>query len=48
VLTDADRLAIAEWEVAIKQLVAQESCPPVIKKPFCKNCSYYDFCYSGE
>lgn len=48
VLTEADRLAIAEWEVVIEQLVAQETCPPVINKPFCKNCSYYDFCYSGE
>lgn len=47
-LTDADRAAIAEWERAIEQLVAQETCPLVINKPFCKNCSYYDFCYSGE
>jgi CRISPR-associated exonuclease Cas4 len=48
VLADADRVAIVEWEIAIERLVAQQMCPPVINKPFCKNCSYYDFCYSGE
>lgn len=48
VLTDADRSAIAQWETAIVALVEQATCPATINKPFCKNCSYYDFCYVGE
>ncbi|MDO7876345.1 CRISPR-associated protein Cas4 [Hymenobacter sp. ASUV-10] len=48
VLTDADRAAIEQWEAAIEQLVNLPSCPPVINKPFCKQCSYYEFCYVSE
>lgn len=48
VLTEADRTAIGQWEAAIAQLVEQPTCPPTINKPFCKNCSYYDFCYVAE
>lgn len=47
-LTDADIKAIEGWEVDIEWIVSQEYCPPVIDKPICKQCSYYDFCYSTE
>lgn len=47
-LTDADRVAIPQWELAIEQLVSQPDCPPVINKPLCKQCSYYEFCYVAE
>ena len=46
-LTDGDRRMIADWEVAVQCIVAQETCPPVISKPFCKQCAYYDLCYIG-
>ena len=45
-LPDKDR--IVELEKEITSLMHQEHCPPVINIPRCKNCSYYDFCYSGE
>lgn len=48
VLTDADRTDIGRWETDIQRIVAQEVCPKVIHKPICKNCSYFDFCYSDE
>jgi len=47
-LTEADVREIEQWEQAVLQIAAQETCPPAIRKPICKNCSYYDFCYSGE
>lgn len=47
-LTDADIAAIETWEADIERIVAQTQCPPVIDKPICKQCSYYDFCYSRE
>lgn len=47
-LTDADIAAIETWEADIERIVAQAQCPPVINKPICKQCSYYDFCYSTE
>lgn len=47
-LTDADVEAIAAWERAVEEVVGSEHCPPVIRKPICKNCSYCDLCYIGE
>ena len=47
-LTDADRLLIPDWIAAIDRLVDSNSCPKVIDKPLCKNCSYYEFCYTDE
>jgi CRISPR-associated exonuclease Cas4 len=48
VLIDTDRTDIEHWEADIARIVAQEVCPKVIHKPICKNCSYFDFCYSDE
>lgn len=47
-LTDADVGMIAGWEVDVQRIVAQEVCPPVIRKPYCKQCAYYDLCYIEE
>ena len=47
-LTDADRIAIPDWITAIDRIVETDTCPDVIDKPICKNCSYYDFCYADE
>ncbi len=32
----------------IEKLIHAETCPDKIKIGLCKNCSYYDFCWSGE
>ncbi len=47
-LEEEDRATIALWLVDIAKIIAQETCPPLLNKPICKQCSYYDFCYSGE
>lgn len=47
-LTEADVREIEGWETEVRRVVALETCPPTIGKPYCKNCSYHDFCYSGE
>ncbi len=47
-LTDSDRKAIMGWELEVQHIVTQEDCPPVIRKPYCKQCAYYDLCYIGE
>ncbi|MEJ7778567.1 MAG: CRISPR-associated protein Cas4 [Daejeonella sp.] len=48
VLDTDDREQIRQWEVDIPKLVASEICPPLLNKPICKQCSYYEFCYVGE
>jgi len=47
-LQQADLQEIAGWEQAVLQLLAQDKCPAVINKPFCKQCSYHDLCYMDE
>jgi CRISPR-associated exonuclease Cas4 len=46
-LTDEDRVQIPDWIAGIETLAAQETCPKVIDKPVCKNCSYFKYCYAA-
>jgi CRISPR-associated exonuclease Cas4 len=47
-LLPEDHAAIAAWEADIRRILADPTCPPVINKAFCKQCSYYEFCYVHE
>lgn len=47
-LTDVDREMIAEMEQKIVSIIDADECPSLARKRLCKNCSYYDFCYSDE
>ena len=47
-LSEPDRIYLEELLVKIEQLILQEQCPPLLNKAKCKNCSYFDFCYSNE
>ncbi len=48
VLSEVDRETIKTIEEEIVQIVENENCPPLAKKNICRNCSYYEFCYSTE
>jgi CRISPR-associated exonuclease Cas4 len=47
-LSDIDRERIEEFEIKIEEIINSEICPAKIESKICKNCSYFDFCYSGE
>jgi CRISPR-associated exonuclease Cas4 len=47
-LTIPDRITISEMIENIGKLIQNEHCPAKILKSKCKNCSYFDFCWSGE
>lgn len=47
-LSDVDREDIAFIQQEIGNIIALDICPPLAKKGICKNCSYYEFCYSNE
>ena len=47
-LTTPDREAIREMLEQITQIIHRANCPDQIPKTRCKNCSYFDFCWSGE
>ena len=44
-LTDDDVIQIKKWELGIETIISQEKCPEIIKKPYCKSCAYYEFCF---
>ncbi len=47
-LTEPDREFIKEAKKEIEKIINNETCPGRIQKSKCKNCSYFDFCYSNE
>ena len=48
VLTDVDRDDIRLISEDISRIISQEECPSLVKKGICKNCSYYELCYTNE
>lgn len=47
-LSDADRAEIRKMISGISDVISQPTCPPLVKKGICKNCSYFEFCYTDE
>lgn len=48
VLTTIDHSFISEIIEKIEIIIKSQFCPEKINKTRCKNCSYYEFCWSGE
>ncbi|HOI27217.1 MAG: CRISPR-associated protein Cas4 [Paludibacteraceae bacterium] len=48
VLCDVDRDMIREIEAEIRKIVESDTCPPLVRKGVCRNCSYFDFCFAEE
>lgn len=48
ILSEIDRNIIEEMEINIRHTIADEICPPLEEKGLCKNCSYFEFCFSKE
>lgn len=48
ILSDLDREKIEAMKKDIGKIVSDENCPPLIQKSLCRNCSYFEFCYSKE
>ena len=47
-LTDEDRKTVKESMIEIETIIHQEQCPERLPRSRCKNCSYFDFCWSQE
>lgn len=47
-LTVPDRETIREMIAEIEKIIAADVCPGRIPKTRCRNCSYFDFCWTGE
>ncbi len=47
-LSSIDKEEIVVIEKNIPEIISSNTCPPIINSSYCKNCSYYDFCYVQE
>ena len=47
-LSEAEVETVTQWEQAVEVIITSSVCPDVIRAKICKQCSYYDFCYSTE
>lgn len=45
-LSDLDREEIIIWEKEVRELIAEERCPELVKKSLCRRCAYREFCYA--
>ncbi len=44
-LTAADRRAIEGWLAEIERITALPDCPQLVRKSYCRQCAYRDFCF---
>ncbi len=47
-MTAESRQNVTSWVSEARNVIQAENCPPVINKPICRSCSYFEFCYAGE
>lgn len=47
-LAPGDAAEVEQWLTEIREIIEDERCPAVIRKPVCKQCSYFEFCYADE
>jgi CRISPR-associated exonuclease Cas4 len=47
-LSEQEKDEVETWILATQNILEQDSCPPIIKKTYCKTCSYHDFCFVSE
>lgn len=46
--TPEDAAEVEHWITAIQKILDGGACPPVLNKPICKKCAYFEFCYADE
>lgn len=47
-LSEQEKDEVETWIIATQNILVKEFCPPIIKKTYCKTCSYHDFCFVNE
>jgi CRISPR-associated exonuclease Cas4 len=47
-LAPGEEAEVERWLAGIREIIESERCPAVIRKPVCKQCSYFEFCYADE
>jgi CRISPR-associated exonuclease Cas4 len=47
-LTEEDEKKLDLMEKEIEKIIEMDQAPKLVKKPYCKSCAYFDFCFAGE
>jgi CRISPR-associated exonuclease Cas4 len=47
-LSEADKKQFEKIIIKVQEIILNEQCPPRLNKKQCRNCSYFDFCWSSE
>ena len=45
VLDEASRKEVVEWAAEVERITELPDCPDLVKKSYCRSCSFYDFCF---
>jgi len=45
ILDEASRKEIQGWEAEVQRITSLPVCPDLVKKSYCRTCSFYDFCF---
>lgn len=48
ILTKEDEEKLDWMEQEIKKIIQRKTVPPLVRKPYCRSCAYFDFCFAGE
>lgn len=44
-LTESEEVLLSQYIHEVEILLDRQEVPPVIKKKYCKQCAYYEYCY---
>ena len=45
ILDEVSRKEVESWEAEVERIVNLPNCPELIKKSYCRSCSFYEFCF---
>lgn len=45
VLDEVSRKEVEGWTREVERIIALSDCPDLVKKSYCRSCSFYDFCF---
>ena len=45
ILDEVSRKEVEGWAAEVERIIALPDCPDLVKKSYCRSCSFYDFCF---
>lgn len=45
ILDEVSRKEVKGWATEVERIIGLSDCPDLVKKSYCRSCSFYDFCF---